>query len=211
LRIDCNRAEEGLNFGGEVIRLKKYIIIAGVPRAGKSTVSKMIAKRYGYQHISMDSIIAGIEKVFPETRIDTGAPIEPQINLENISAKIAPFIKAMMDSGEYDECDYGVVIDVYQLLPKDYVTHISEKDCKIYYFLSSDTTPEERFSILKEHDTPDDYTYYHSDEENKKDCIDIVNISRMIKEQCILYGLPYYETSYERDKVLAEFMTEHIK
>ena len=139
--------------------MTKYIIIAGVPRAGKSTVSKMIA----------------------------------------------------MDSGEYDECDYGVVIDVYQLLPKDYVTHICGNDCKIYYFLSSDTTPEERFHILKEHDTPDDYTYYHSDEENKKDCVDIVNISRMIKEQCISYGLPYYETSYERDKVLAMFMTEHIK
>lgn len=151
--------------------MTKYVIIAGVPRAGKSTVSKMIAKRYGYQHISMDSIIAGIEKVFPETGIDTGAAIDPQRNLENISGK----------------------------------------DCKIYYFLSSDTTPEERFHILKEHDTPNDYTYYHSDEENKKDCIDIVNNSKMIKGQCISCGLPYYETSYERDKVLAMFMTEHIK
>lgn len=45
--------------------MKKYIIIAGVPRAGKSTVSQMIAKQMGYQHISMDSVIAGIEKVFP--------------------------------------------------------------------------------------------------------------------------------------------------
>lgn len=191
--------------------MKKYIIIAGVPRAGKSTVSQMIAKRYGYQHLSMDSIIAGIEKIFPETNIDSDAPIDPKINLENISAKITPFIKAMMDSGEYDECDYGVVIDVYQLLPKDYMAYLSEKDCNIYYFLSSDTTPEERFNILKEHDTPDDYTYYHSDEENRKDCMDIVNISHMMKEQCILCGLPYYETSYERDKVLADFLSEQMK
>ena len=44
----------------------------------------MIAKKYGYQHISMDSIIAGIEKVFPETGVDTGIAIEPQSNLENI-------------------------------------------------------------------------------------------------------------------------------
>lgn len=191
--------------------MKKYIIIAGVPRSGKSTVSKMIAKGYGYQHISMDSIIAGIERVFPKADINTDAPVEPQKNLENISAKIAPFIKAMMDSGEYDECDYGVVIDVYQLLPKDYVTYLKEKDCNIYYFLSSDVTPEERFNILKEHDTPADYTYYHSDEAKQRDCIDIVNISKMIKEQCILYGLPYYETSYERDRVLAEFLSEHMK
>ena len=190
--------------------MKKCIIIAGVPRAGKSTVSQIIAKKFGYQHISMDSIIAGIENVFPETNIDTEAPVDPQINLEHISAKIAPFIRAMLDSGEYNECDYGIVIDVYQLLPKDYVTYIGEKDCEIYYFLSSDTTSEERFKILKMYDTPNDYTYFHSDEENQRDCADIVNISKNIKEQCIQYGLPYYETSYNREKVLNDFMSELI-
>ncbi len=186
--------------------MKKYIIIAGVPRAGKSTIAKMIVKRYGYQHISMDSIIAGIEKVFPEAEIDTGAPIDIQTNLENISAKIAPFIRAMIDSGEYEECDYGVVIDVFQLLPKDYVTYLGNKNCEIHYFLSSDTTPEERFTILKKYDTPNDYTYFHSDEENRKDCAEIVGISKLIKAQCEEYGLPYYETSYERKKVVDEFV-----
>lgn len=186
--------------------MKKYIIIAGVPRAGKSTVSQMLAKRKGVQHISMDSVLAGIEKVFPETQIDTEAPVEPQKNLEFISSKIAPFIRAMMDSGEYEECDYGVVIDVYQLLPKDYVKYIQSDKCEIYYFLSSDVTPAERYELLKKFDTPNDYTYYHSDDEKKSDCIDIVNISNFMKEQCVLCGLPYYETSHNREVVLNEFM-----
>lgn len=47
--------------------MKKHIIIASVPRSGKSTISQKISNNLGYQHISMDSIIAGIEKVFPET------------------------------------------------------------------------------------------------------------------------------------------------
>lgn len=46
------------------------------------------------------------------------------VNLQRISAKVAPFIRAMMDSGEYDERDYGMVIDVFQLLPADYVQYI---------------------------------------------------------------------------------------
>lgn len=187
--------------------MKKYMIIAGVPRAGKSTVSQMIAKRMGFQHISMDSIIAGIEKVFPETKIDTHAFVKPQKNLELISSKIAPFIRAMIDSGEYDECDYGVVIDVYQLLPKDYIEFVESEKCGIYYFLSSDVTPDEKFKILKQFDTPNDYTYFHSDEENKRDCIEIVDISNFLKEQCVLYGLPYYETSYNRTAVLDEFVS----
>ena len=97
----------------------------------------------------MDSIIAGIEKVFPETEIDTDALIKPQDNLKFISSKIAPFIRAMIESGEYDECDYGVVIDVYQLLPQDYKTFVENDKCEIFYFLSSDVTPDERYQILK--------------------------------------------------------------
>lgn len=111
--------------------MKKYIIIVGVPRAGKSTVSQMIAKQMGYQHISMDSVIAGIEKVFPETKIDTDSSDDLQSNLVFISSKMAPFIRAMMDSGEYDECDYGVVIDIYQLLPVDYMNFLQSEKCEI--------------------------------------------------------------------------------
>lgn len=188
--------------------MKKHIIIAGVPRAGKSTVSQMIAKQFGYQHVSMDSVIAGIEKVFPETGIDTDAVVEPQTNLEYISSKMGPFIRAMMDSGEYNECDYGMVIDIYQLLPQDYIEYVDREICDIYYFITSDVTPDERFRILKTYDTPNDYTYFHSDEDNYKDCIEIVDISKMIKRQCILYDIPYYETACNRETVLGDFISK---
>lgn len=186
--------------------MKKHIIIAGVPRAGKSTVAQRIAHRLGYQHISMDSVIAGIEKTFPETGIDTDAETEPKENLKFISSKMAPFIRAMMDSGEYDECDYGMVIDIFQLLPEDYAKYIDKDVCDIYYFITSNVTPEERFEILKAHDTPKDYTYFHSDEDNYEDCVDIVEISQFVKEQCQSYNLPYYETAHDRELVLEEFM-----
>lgn len=191
--------------------MKKHIIIAGVPRAGKSTVSQIIAKQFGYQHISMDSVIAGIEKVFPETGIDTDAAVESQRNLEYISSKMGPFIRAMMDSGEYNECDYGMVIDIYQLLPQDYMKYIDRELCDIYYFITSDVTPEERFRILKYYDTPNDYTYFHSDEDNYRDCIEIVDVSKMIKAQCISYDIPYYETACNREAVLKEFTEKLIK
>lgn len=194
--------------GGEC---EKVYNISRSTSAGKSTVSQMVAKTLGYQHISMDSIIAGIEKVFPETDIDTEASVEPQRNLKYISSKIAPFIRAMMDSGEYDECDYGVIFDVYQLLPEDYVTYIDDEKCDIAYFLSSDSTQEERYRILQLYDTPDDYTYFYSQEEKQRVCADIVNISNYLKQQCILYGLSYYETSYNREKVLGEFISKLSK
>lgn len=186
--------------------MKKHIIIAGVPRAGKSTIAQRIAHELGYQHISMDSVIAGIEKVFPETGIDSEAEVETAINIKKISSKMAPFLRAMVDSGEYDECDYGMVVDIFQLLPKDYVQYINPDVCDIFYFVTSDITPEERYKILKKYDTEKDYTFYKSEEEKLSDCEEIVAISKMLKEQCEKYGLPCYETARGRDKVVEEFM-----
>lgn len=181
--------------------MKKHIIIAGVPRSGKSTISQRISTDFGYQHISMDSIIAGIERTFPETGINSDADTDLWENIQYISSKMALFIRAMMDSGEYDECDYGMVIDIFQLLPQHYIQHIDPSVCDIYYFGTSEVTPEERYEILKKHDTPKDYTYYKSEEENKKNCADIVTISKLLKELCAKFNLPYYDTSYDREQI----------
>ena len=193
--------------------MKKHIIIAGVPRSGKSTISQILSKNFGYQHISMDSIIAGIEKVFPETGINSDADTDLQENIQYISSKMALFIRAMMDSGEYNECDYGMVIDIFQLLPQHYIKYIDSSLCDIYYLGTSDVTPEERYELLKRYDTPNDYTYYKTEEENKEDCADIVTISKQLKEQCRIYNLPYYDTSYNREqifKVILDFLASNI-
>ncbi len=77
----------GFVYGRET--LKKHIIIAGVPRSGKSTISQKISNHLGYQHISMDSIIAGIESVFPETGIHSDAETDFWENIQYISSKMA--------------------------------------------------------------------------------------------------------------------------
>jgi len=186
--------------------MKNNIIIAGVPRAGKSTISRIISKKFGYQHVSMDSINAGFERVFPELGINTYSDMSSLEILYNISGKIAPFIKAMMDSGEYDEFDRGMILDVYQLLPDDYINNLSENNCDIFYFITSDVTPEERFLIQKKYDTENDYTFYYPDEQIREGCEYIVEQSLLMKEQCIKYGLPYFETASNRESVFAQFI-----
>ena len=184
--------------------MKNNIIIAGVPRAGKSTLSHMLSQNFGYQHISMDSIIAGFERVFPELGINTYASMPSEDILCNISGKIAPFIRAMLDSGEYDEFEPGMVLDVYQLLPNDYVKHLSNSNCEIFYLITSNVSPEERFAIQKAHDTEADYTFYYSDKEIREGCEHIVAQSGLMKAQCIEHELPYFETAKDREKIFEQ-------
>lgn len=186
--------------------MTKHILISGVPRAGKSTVSRMIAKRYGYQHISMDCIIAGFEQCFPETGVSSYIEPTPVETLQAVSRKMAPFLRAMMDSGEYDELDYGMVIDMYRLLPEDYVKYLDPQKCAAYYFVTAEPSVEERLRMLKEHDTPNDYTFFDTEEKRLARCQEIVAHSRLLREQCKQYGLPCLETSWDRAQVLRGFV-----
>lgn len=186
--------------------MRKHIIIAGAPRSGKSTIASLIAKKYGYQHISMDSIIAGIEKTFPELGINSDSDIDVIENTKFISEKISKFIQSMIDSGEYDEQDYGMVIDVCELLPCDYVKNINPNYCEIYYFGTSSLTGFERFEELKKYDTDKDYTYYLDDTLNKKKCDDIVRLSKYNEEECKKYGFLYFETSGDRENLFNWFI-----
>lgn len=190
----------------EGYRMKNNIIIAGVPRAGKSTISHRLAKQYGYQRISMDAIIAGFEKCFSETGVNTYAGLSSMDTLRLISGKIAPFIRAMLDSGEYDKFEPGMVLDIYQLLPEDYMKYIHGANCEIAYFITSDVTPEERFAIQKRYDTEKDYTFYKSDEELREGAVYIVEQSIHMKEQCEKYDLPYFETAKDREQIFCRFL-----
>ena len=79
--------------------MKNNIIVAGVPRAGKSTVSHLLATKYGYQHVSMDSIIAGFEKCFPETGVSTYCGLSSMDTLRLISWRMARDGRAIRESG----------------------------------------------------------------------------------------------------------------
>ena len=182
--------------------MKNNIIIAGVPRAGKSSLSHLLSQKYGYKHVSMDAIVAGFEQVFPELGIawfpSKAADVPPLEVLRNASGKIALFIAAMLDSGEYDEFEPGMVVDVYQLFPEDYAKHLKGKNCEIMYLITSDVTPEERFSIFKAYDTQKDYTFATPDDELYEGCIQLVAQSIFLKNQCIAHNVPYYETAKNR-------------
>ncbi len=188
----------------------KHLIIAGVPRSGKSTLSRRVAKALGWQHVSMDAIIAGFERCFPETGIDTGLSVNKNKSsmeiLHIISGKISPFLRAMTDPEEYDRKNGPMVIDMYQLLPEDYAKYLDPDICGIIYLLTGDVTPEERCRIQKEFDTPEDYTYALSDQERLDGCGYLVEQSRLLREQCEHLGLPYFETARDRETVFDGIM-----
>lgn len=162
--------------------MKKYIIIAGVPRAEKSSLSSRISKQLRYQHICFDTINYALEQNMIEPKINTND--ESIENTKYISSIISKFIHSIINSGEYNEQEYGVVIDVCQLMPDDYKEYITNDNCDIYYLITSEVDSNERLKLLKKYDKPSDYTFYNTDEQNREKCENIVKLSKYLKEEC---------------------------
>ncbi|MCL2224772.1 MAG: hypothetical protein FWB96_07385 [Defluviitaleaceae bacterium] len=187
--------------------MKNNIIIAGVPRAGKSNMSNKLSREFGYQHVSMDAVIGGIETVFPELGIKWWPCESDDIEVLRVaSEKTTLIVKEMIDSGEYDEFEPGMVVDAVQILPEHFIAHLSEKNCEIVYLLTSDVTPQERFAIHRKHDTEKHYTFKFTDEQMSYHCNYVVERSKMLKEQCIKYGLQFFETARDREKAFEDCM-----
>lgn len=186
--------------------MKKYIIIAGVPRSGKSTLSAIIAKKLGYQHICFDTINYALEQNMINPKINTED--ESLENTKYISSIISKFINSIINSGEYDEQEYGVVIDVCQLMPEDYIKNILNEKCDIYYLVTSKVEIDERLNILKKYDNSKSYTFYNTEEQNREKCKNIVEISKYIEENCNKLGLKCYDTLFDREDVFEKIIKE---
>ena len=167
--------------------------------------------QHGWTHISMDAIIAGFEQCFPETGVNTYQGLSSIETLQIISSKIAPFIRAMIESEYSGYESERAVFDVYQLLPEDYYKHLAESNCEVYWIGSSDCSTTQRFEILKTNDTDKDYTFYKPEHELREGCEYIVEQSLLIKQQCKIYGLPYYDTSFYRESVFNKIISDILK
>jgi len=68
----------------------KNIIIAGPPRAGKSTLARKINKELGHSIINLDGFVWAFKKAFPQLGIKDE---EDAANVDEIHVvKLAPFL-----------------------------------------------------------------------------------------------------------------------
>ena len=96
----------------------KNIFIMGPGRAGKTTLSKMINKKYGYSIISIDDIVTSLE-AFPSLNISWDG--EHEKISKQMSNFLIKYLKELSEGNKfYDGCKTvieGTDIDFERLIP----------------------------------------------------------------------------------------------
>ena len=175
----------------------KNILILGVGRAGKSTLSRKLKERFPkYDLIHADSIRNGI--------------------LDNLDGENAKFFinyneneffqKVLLDfldtQTKQGLNQYGTILEGAQILPSVLSKYKNLDNTVVVYLGHGNLKENEIFKLVRDNDVPTDWTYGKSDEELRKDIKWFDEKNQFLLNECQKYGFKYVDTHQDRDKVL---------
>lgn len=203
--------------------LLKNIIIAGPPRAGKSTLARRISEELDYFSISVDKLVATFHGAYPQL------DIRLNWNREKTTDNIAPFLGHFL--GMFSSADgrgllpyshgaakrnrfvleggYFNFEEIASIL-KTYGVEELKDTFLLIGLVQNKKTVDELVSDFKKYDTEDDWTYNFSDDDLREVSEDAISSSRSMSDLLAKHGFTIYDTSTEREQVLDQIV-EDIK
>ena len=180
----------------------KNIFIMGPGKAGKTTLSKMINKKYGYSIISIDDIVTSLE-AFPSLNISWDG--EHEKISKQMSDFLIKYLKELSEGNKfYDGCKTvieGTDIDFERLIP-----NIDQNKYLLIGLTYNQKTKKDLFSTIRKYDTEDDWTYYLTDEQLEEYCEQYIKINNYFNDKFKKYNIMSFDTSNNREKVLTEIV-----
>lgn len=191
----------------------KNIFILGVPRTGKSTLSKMLIKELNaYSIIKLDALRNAFDDTFPELEINNrrgkGMKEDFPRFISNLINRDNTLVKN--EHATIYEEELGYIIEGDSILPSIFHEFFEQKNVIVVFLGNGDLSKEEIFQNIRKHDTIKDYSYYRSDERVMESCVRAVEKNKTIQKECKRYNYPYYNTSKDREEVLNQ-IKEDIK
>ncbi|MCL2572654.1 MAG: hypothetical protein FWE11_09660 [Defluviitaleaceae bacterium] len=201
----------------------KSIIIAGSARAGKSTLARKINEELNYFAIGLDKLVATFQEAYPQLNIRLAW------NRRTTAANMAPFLGhflslfSSVDGRGLLPYSYGAVkenkfvlegtyFDFEKILPvlKMYGIEALKDNFLLIGLVQNKKTVDEFVNDFKKYDTEDDWTYGFSDDDLREIAEDEISFSRYMTDYLGQHGFMIYDTSVEREQVLAQII-EAIK
>lgn len=184
----------------------KNILIMGIGRAGKTTLSEMIKNKYpNYNLVHSDSIkwalirAAGKEEYY-RTNIKEQKEFE---HGEYFQKTLLEFFKSSIKD---DTNKYGYILESGQLEPKFVKEMIDFNETIVICLGLGNLTKEEIIELCRKNDTQSDWTYNLPYADLEVHAEKWSRMNELLKVECPKYGIKYIDTSKNRKEVLDKIL-----
>jgi uridine kinase len=166
------------------------IILTGYPKSGKTTYSKLLAKHFSLNHLSLDSIISAFEGVYPELNInhDVGT-------LQSITQALQPFAFKLIEQQLYYRVPF--ILDGYHLDIEELQKHFSKQKILIIGLGYPDLNAEEKLEDVRANPTKPNWTALFPDNELIDWFTRVIPKNKIFQEKCYKLDIDFYNVSQD--------------
>jgi hypothetical protein len=171
-----------------------HLIVAGVPRAGKSVLAEGLARARGLSRLPADSLVSALRDAWPELGVD---------HLEDhdlACARFKPFLRSWLGHVVYE--DTPCVVDLYHLRPAD-VAEVAPPPWITLYLGYPRVDPAAKLRSIRGHAGPGDWTEALDDAALLALVERCVGESRRLEADCAELGLPFFDTGGDFEAAVA--------
>lgn len=181
----------------------KNIVILGVARAGKTTLSRMIVNKYkNYQVINGDCIRTSFQNIFPQIEIN-------KYGGEGMKEKFSLFCSELLEQEITQNEDYfNYIFESCDVTPENARKYFSLNNTIIVFLGYPKLSVEEIIYNYKNYAEENDYMLKKTDDEIMNRAILWLQKSKEYQEQCKLYNIKYIDVSYNRNNIFDEFIKD---
>ena len=200
----------------------KNIIIAGPPRAGKTTLARKLNEELNYFVVGVDKIAATFGRAYPQLDVRLNWDYDKTV------ANIAPFLGHFLGifaSGHRFQDEQNLQVDFMKgnkfvlegayfdfekisSILKMYGIEEMKDHFSLIGLVQNKKTADEFFNDLKKYDTENDWTYGLDDEALRGISEDALPWSQKESDYLSKHGFTIYDTSTNREQVFAQIIND---
>lgn len=180
----------------------KNIVILGVARAGKTTLSRIIANKYkNYQVINGDCIRTSFQKVFPQLEIN-------KLGGKGMDKDFSLFCSELLNGEiKHNKKYFNYIFESCDITPENATKYFDLDNTNIIFLGYPNLTIEEIIFNYKNYAEEDDYMIKKTEKEIEERANLWLRKSKEFQEQCKKYNLNYIDVSYNRNDIFNEFIS----
>jgi len=174
----------------------KDIIIAGPPRAGKSTLARKINKELGHSIINLDGFAWVFRYEYPQVGFDDKNG--DVINARIITRFLLRYIEVWYGPKYVAE---GVYIDYDQ-----FFATVNPDDFILIGLHYNSFSEDDLFMNMRKYDREGDWTFNRNEEKLRRDTERFVKDNTYHYEKLVKHGFTVYDVSAEREAVFSQIV-----